>query len=272
MTAAATAVRERPLLMSGPMVRAILDGRKTQTRRVLVPQPDASLNHSKGREIDRFRCVGVGPKTGRGSWEAGNCAGPILAFPDGRHSVKADIDCPFGHAGTRLWVREAWTADFGHSFSDNEGAWWHEMPRSLRTEKAVQYLYYAADGAILHPINRECSADDVANSADARASSWEQKDEDLEGRRWVPSIHMPRWASRITLEILGVRVERLQSICQYDAANEIGMDSATVAYGHDACADFASLWDSLNVKRSGGAYSWASNPWVWCLSFRRVTP
>lgn len=191
-------MRDRPILFSGEMVRAILDGRKTQTRRAVKPQPDFVAGNEK--IVARFT-------------------------PDdcrlGR--LGKAIQCPHGQPGDRLWVRE--------TFAD-EGC-------RMRREDC----YYRADG--------EC---------------------DLQGGRWTPSIHMPRWASRITLEITGVRVERLQDISEEDAIAEgpPGLKFPAPPGSFWVTDDgrrkaFRSLWESIN-----GPESWKQNPWVWVIEFKRL--
>jgi hypothetical protein len=222
MTATAVVVHERPILFSGEMVRAILDGRKTQTRRALNPQPDSSLNAYTARQVDRFKLVGVDVKSRRAIFEAGNFAGPINAFRDGRDSVKADIACPYGAVGGRLWVRET----FGTMLhADGER------------------VHYLADGAT-------------------------PKDWRGNALRWRPSIHMPCWASRLTLEITDVRVERLQSISYADVLAE-GCPVASVGASPADHDWYRQLWESLNATRGFG---WDVNPWVWVISFKQVTP
>lgn len=191
-------MKERPILFSTPMVRAILNGSKTQTRRIVKPQP-FEVRHGLP-----FTMEGLPTRS---------------------------ISCPYGQAGDRLWVRET----FG-----------------LYGDKEQHVLHYRAthhrDGA---------------------------------GMGWKPSIHMPRWASRITLEITGVRVERLHEINESDAVAE-GVERYTgdQNYWRDYFANpngsdrrscltakesFCSLWSEIN-----GAGSWDANPWVWCIEFRRV--
>jgi hypothetical protein len=226
---------ERPILFSAPMVRAILDGRKTETRRVMIPQPDASLNRYR-REIDRFRCVGRDVKTGKLSFEAGNFAGPINAFRDGRDSVKADISCPFGRPGDRLWVRETW------------------CPVDDREHGGEKWIDYRA--------TPKYSAEHPAG--------WEAAPEDAEALKWRPSIHMPRWASRIMLEVEDVRPEMLDDMGETDAMFE-GVEPLIDATQEDPWAQtdylgaYRLLWDSRNTKRG---YGWDSNPWVWVIEFR----
>jgi hypothetical protein len=175
------------------MIRAILDSRKTQTRRVM--------------KLDEITAAGI-----RGIMRG---TGPVFAF------------CPYGQPGDRLWVREAFFAEDG---------------LALRREHQRGQVYYRANVNI--PVSF----------------------------KWKPSIHMPRWASRITLEITKVRVERVQEISEEDVRAE-GIQ--VVGYG-DYPDQFSGkhlyqeLWDKLNREREGGKYAWARNPWVWVLEFRRL--
>jgi hypothetical protein len=220
-------VRERPLLMSGPMVRAILAGTKTQTRRVLSLPPTERL----------IRMIAPSP------------AAPTLWDAHGTDElglVWHSIECPYGVPGDRLWVRET----FQPFFKDG-------------------WIYLADAGT--HRMN-------AVDEAHAKAS-WP---------RWKPSIHMPRVASRITLEVTDVRVQRLQDISGDDARAEgipqmhgeavtLGLCAPTdqAPSGPPSCRDrwdnrtsvenYAALWDSINEKRA----PWDSNPWVWCVGFRR---
>ena len=221
---------ERSVILKAHEVRAILDGRKTKTRRVVKPQPD--------KIFDRTMFGGA----------------MILDETTLRTSM-----CPYGARGDRLWVRET----FAPSTSADTG-----KPHAV----------YAASGHGLLP-----------------------------GQKWTPSIHMPRWASRITLEVTCVRVERLNAISEEDAVAE-GVEvhmmpeewrAVRQQYGRNeaitfdrepsadliaalrlrdvthvparpmrsAAAGFHSLWESIN-----GTGSWAENPWVWRIEFRRVTP
>jgi hypothetical protein len=258
---------ERPIPFSGPMVRAILAGRKSQTRRCLTPQPDAALDHHKGRIVTRFNPVGAAVKTGLMAYEANDCAGPIFAFRQGKDSIKADISCPYGVPGDRLWVREAWTADFEWAEDVDKRAlrWWHEMPAAFRGPANVIYTYYHADDSAWH-----CHPDE----GPAYPASWAPAEDDWEGVRWRPSIHMPRWASRLTLELTNVRVERLQDIGEDDAIDEgCGFDfdplddDGVEKFDATPRGHFAQLWDKLHGHRRCG---WQANPWVWVLEFRRV--
>ncbi len=221
-------MKEHPVLFSGPMVRAILAGRKTQTRRVVKyipalgePQDWCGMNRST---LERY-------------------VGDVRAF------------CPYGVPGDRLWVRETWAE------SDSEGG-------PVVMYKAGGYLMHGAKGS-----RRDGTWKDEAFPGEAGQV--------YEPDRWRPSIFLPRWASRITLEVTAVRVERLQQISEEDAKAEgvepytgIGPDQRVPGHGFDRALlsdqphrlPFADLWDSINGKRA----PWASNPWVWCVNFERV--
>lgn len=230
-------MKESPILFSGPMVRAILDGRKTQTRRVIK---DVSA------DCELFI------NAGDGFWQ--QCyrddSGAI-------HSKSWLTKFPYGAPGDRLWVKETW------QYFD-----W--------TEDGEPFIRYAADNhCTLKHVNSDewgekiwdifCDLSKPENfNIDRRASD----------RRWRPSIHMPRWASRITMRITDIRVERLQKIDGTGAMAEgcpdkyvDGAESASV----DALSTewFADLWQSINGNRPG--CSWDDNPWVWVICFERVT-
>ena len=209
-------MKERPILFSAPMVCAILEGRKTQTRRVVKPQPN------RGSELTRM--------------QDGYADGFIRAvFAQDDEPNAYGIKCPFGQHGDRLWVRETWCV--GSLFDDF-------APRDLSppTENSRLALDYAADAKRI----------------------WGPEDQG----RWRPSIHMPRWASRITLEITSVRVERLQDISDFDAYQEGAPSKAgtiTGPYCMSYKEGFRALWESIY-----GPGSWGANPWVWVLEFKRV--
>lgn len=182
-------MKERPILFSAPMIRAILAGHKTQTRRVMKPAHVAWIESAL-------------PNFLNGKWD--------------------ERPLPYGKTGDRLWVRETWL-----------DAWAQNLPAT-----SVQY-HYRADPGLEHY-----------------------------GYKWRPAIHMPREASRILLEVTGVRVERLQDISCADAiaegirpeANSETIDCDT----SDPRKGFSNLWSSIN-----GASSWDTNPWVWVVSFKR---
>ena len=227
------AIREaRPILFSAPMVRAILDGRKTQTRRICKPQPYSNGFHFDGRDIqchnDYLPPSAMLMEVGRGrnKYTTSNYEGWA-------------VDCPYGAPGDRLWVRESL--------------------RPTRCDRGyIVDWHYAADGAKVPrcPDLKPQFNDGMAFAHLARAG--------------VPSIHMPRWASRITLEITDVRVERLQEISEDDCVAEgvnqrwtcISPGAGSYAHENDVRDDYRSLWERIN-----GADSWDANPWVWCVSF-----
>lgn len=197
------------------MVRALLSGSKTQTRR-LVAIRDFGPSETQGYDW-----------TFRGRYGLWN---------DVSHARLME-QCPYGAPGDQMWVRETW----GYFGGD-------------------EYLYQQDPGSVLY-----------------------RADEGRDAARWRPSIHMPRWASRITLEVTEVRVQRLQDISEADARAE-GVCPFFEVYeniGRDQCitsgeraedapfrASYACLWDEINGDRA----PWAENPWVWAVSFRRVQP
>lgn len=226
MTTPATQVRERPILFSGPMVRAILDGRKTQTRRVLGVQPLEILLPRDSRAASMQKATRV--------W---NGSRVWFALTERDPNRGCAFRCKYGEVGDRLWVRETW-AQSADQLSDTT------MDTRLR---------YRADG-------EERARDNGAELP------------------WRPSIHMPRWASRLMLEVTGVSVERVQDITEADARAE-GIERAADGYWlnyaengptwQKARESFFTLWDSLNAARGHG---WDVNPWVWVIQFKAVTP
>jgi hypothetical protein len=192
-------VKESPILFSGSMVRAILAGTKTQTRRIVNPQPIADAMWSGGFYL-QSKAVNTALKTFNDARGA-----PLQGDP---------TPCPYGAPGDRLWVRESWQSHIG------------------TYGESLVYAYRATD--------------------DERAGPWR------------PSIHMPRAAARITLEVTDVRVERLQAISEADAVAE-GIDP--VLYRKSAQAGYRDLWEAIN-----GRGTWGNNPWVWVVEFKRVTP
>jgi hypothetical protein len=214
-------MKERPILFSGPMVRAILDGSKTQTRRVVK---DAQL-------------AGIGrchwSKTG---WAHLRLSGGCSCQP---------VRCPYGTPGDRLWVRETWQHNIGNG-----------PPIIYRADHGAAQSVYEADLAT--------GAWKVAVSG------------------WRPSIHMPRAASRILLEITDVRVQRLQEISDEDARAEgieysddyavrehahVGLDEGDLIPNAPPMPSFRSLWERIH-----GPGSWHANPWVWAITFWRIQP
>lgn len=221
---------EKPILFSGPMVKAILEGRKTQTRRVIKPQPDSR----PGTECTRllFKCRdGKTPLVDTAAEEA--------AFM-----------CPYGLRGDRLWVRET------HGIFSVDGSY-----------VSVGYKARMPEGKTLADTDGGL---DVIPVYDREQVYWAENHINCE--KWRPSIFMPRWASRITLEIKDVRVERLQEISETDAIAEgityHGSPTSQHILDRHFSKQFAEGWDKLNGKRA----PWASNPWVWIIAFQRIQP
>jgi hypothetical protein len=222
-------VKERPILFSGPMVRALIEGRKTQTRRAVKAPIDF---------------IGAGGRHG-GDWDDPNEWGwedpenPsefIVLGRDPREQYMTPLACPYGQAGDRLWVRETWRIE------DFE----------VHGPRASAAIVYRADGAKNLSSRFEC---DTGPMMSQRCG-------------WRSPIHMPRMMSRITLEIVGVRAERLQGISEKDAWAEgfPDPDGRNREYADRARYWYRNLWDEINGKR----YPWASNPWVWVLEFKVI--
>ena len=234
----------RPILFTDEMVRAVLDGRKVQTRRPLKPQPEK------------------------------------LIFDEMTASLLPPLsDCPFGQVGDRLWVRETFCLEHQVEkdqlppFDDSRPIRWEYEGMESDPEGADRWIqphYRATD-----PTPELAYGD-----SDGEPTV-----------RWKPSIHMPRWASRITLEITEIRIERLQEITEEDVRAEgarkftnLPPDPSLYPYGNEPrwsmedprstreCLGsgryaFANLWERLYAKKGLG---WYANPWVWVIGFRRV--
>lgn len=206
-------MKERPILFSGPMVKAILAGRKTQTRRVVKPQPSADWHPKVGRYHPTV--------VGRHGEEQ---PGPEVFGASDENEGRV---CPYGEPGDRLWVRE--------SFADLIGT---GIEHRDEIQKLRRYAYMA----------------------DTQKGSYGDECRKDYGVKWVPSIHMPRAACRLVLEVTKVRVERVATISREDE----------IAEGVAAGTFYDSLWDSLNAKRGYGFHD--VNPWVWVVEFRRSEP
>ena len=214
----------RPIIFSGPMVRALIAGTKTQTRRVMKPQPptECSIHYMLGDES----WVPASQRTPlRHHWEAWR--GPLYHARPERAlagSFEAKMPCK---SGDMLWVRETWA-----KLTDLT----HNDPGS---QALCDGCFYRADGGTV----------------------------DSEIPRWRSSIHMPRWASRLTLAVTEVRVRRLQDISEEDARAEgvqgYASGSANILTGQiGAIGAFSHLWNSIH-----GPDGWAANPWVCAVSF-----
>lgn len=181
-------MKEHPILFSGPMVRAILDGRKTQTRRVVNPQPKVVHDFYPDGTLETERLFRNGGR----------------------------IRCPYGVRGDRLCVRETWGKAPHAHLSGHVPILYKVGPPSIDPDYPV---------------------------------------------KWKPSIHMPRWASRITLEVVDLAVQPVQTISKADAIAE----GIWECY-EDPKGAFRALWESINADRA----PWDSNPWVWAVTFRRI--
>jgi hypothetical protein len=232
-------VKERPILFSAPMVRAILAGRKTQTRRPLKYQP-----------ID-VRRVFMKPEIN-------------MSYVENAHGVEIPhCPCPYGKSGDRLWVRENYWIATNYSYGTDP------CGEPIKTPPPSQLrgnpIHFDADG---NPPN---CANSTYGPNGLRGGHFAAPDPYAIWHKH-PSIHMPRWASRINLEITGVRVERLQDISEDDAQAEGivycgngSFDGGGPAMGPTASHAYMRLWNSINGQRS-----WEANPWVWVIEFKRV--
>jgi hypothetical protein len=214
-------VKEKPVIFSGPMTKAILSGTKTQTRRVIKPQPTDSWMREQVTDWSLYYTRNRWGRLEKHLW---------ICHP----TENKEIVCPYGKPGDQLWVRERWYCAGEHE----------------------------CDG---YPVRYEVDADL------ARAVS----------TKWRTPIFMPRWASRITLEITNIRVQRVQEISEADAIAEgvrqLRDGSGTYA-GREGPGNlvtpwptakeaFADGWDAINAKRG---FSWSSNVWVWVLEFKKL--
>ena len=236
-------IKERPILFSGPMVRAILDGQKTMTRRVVKWRdltPGLNLNFTGLHAYSYTPSTHTLEARVRNGWERRSSPTP----------------CPFGKPGDQLWVRETWAEVPRHEPQTDEDLPWRKDGRILVHAADPQWdgarPFLCADGCL----------------------RWAKP------QKWRPSIFMPRWASRILLDITDVRVERLKSISEADAQAE---GAEPTPFDHGSAADrgldympcmeinhphrngFALLWEQINGKGS-----WTANPWVWAITFKRA--
>jgi hypothetical protein len=196
---------DRPIIFNGEMVRAILEGRKTQTRRVINPQP----------WMEATRCE---------TYHDSRTGGTGVCFFQNHLAIgDANVLSPYGHSGDHLWVRETW---FCHRDLDEI-------------------------------VPRDCMGSDIWYTAT-------QETKPADAGKTRPSIFMPLWASRITLEIVRVSVQRVQDIGD-DSCEAEGISLANASIPGMLRKRFSLLWDSINAKRGFG---WDVNPWVWVVSFK----
>ncbi|CVE51089.1 Uncharacterised protein [Serratia marcescens] len=219
-------MKERPVIFNSEMVRAILDGRKTQTRR-LVPEWQRPKHYPENDDGPHYNWMAVAQSDRR--WGYG-------VFGETEEACAKELStmapCPFGNAGDRLWVRE--------TFMDLTGT-----GIEATTGKFEGFAY----------------------RADTPAGSYGDEVRKEYGLKWTPSLHMPRKACRILLEITAVRVERLNDISEEDAKAEGVAPSQHIITPPEALyrVGFLKLWQSIY-----GEESWGANPWVWVIEFRRV--
>ncbi|MBK0415245.1 hypothetical protein JD974_12595 [Chromobacterium haemolyticum] len=217
-------MKERPILFSGEMIRALLAGTKTQTRRVIKfkQTPCMSIEENDSGKL--------------WPWREDCDNGGDIWYP-----------CPYGQPGDRLWVRETWGV-ISHSWNEKGEMvdWKPDRPATAIHELPFGKCYYSGH---------------VIYAADG-PNEWSDDDDGGGEPRslWHPSIHMPRAASRILLQIANIRVERLQDISESDVIAE-GCPSE-ILYGRGWYRD---LWEELH-----GAGSWEANPWVWVIEFEKL--
>lgn len=205
---------ERGILFSAPMVRKLLAGEKTQTRRLVNPASWDPHGLALNAVLAHGGKLGVQAYFGQESW---------------------GVRCPYGMVGDRLWVRETFYCD--HVWAGSKGT----------VEEWLAMTYYRADYE--------------SEAAWSQAEEWAERTP-----AWRPSIHMPRWASRILLDVTEVRVQRLQEITRQDAIAEGVPLSIPAELCADPVAEFGNLWDCINEDRC----PWKANPWVWAVSFKLV--
>ena len=239
-------MKERPILFSGEMVRAILDGRKTQTRRIVKHQPD-----ERQRNIILSRHVLKEYLKEKGLWQ-----------------LVKETSCPYGKPQDQLWVRENFKV-----IAFDEGAPAQFSPDDFEEAFAVIEYQDGQQQRVEGLVYNQCTDAGEVDEISQASRAFQKKS--------VPSIHMPRWASRIELLIKDIRVERLQDISEEDAKAEgvynlgtkrkpeycIEIAPFTGFRSSKAVECFRELWTSIN-----GPESWDANPWVWVVDFERIQP
>lgn len=222
-------VRERPILFNGEMVRAVLSGEKTQTRRIVKARENvcaACLRDAVPHNAESLTAPDGGPNVAAAVF--GSDPYLRVGYCDHNEATGERIRCPHGSVGDRLWVRESW------------------KPHALDGTRAL----YMADGDV------------------------------PDGYRWRPSIHMPRWASRLTLEITGIRAERLHDITEADAIAEgvegpgpgVVLSTGKLGFSFFGVGTFPTAREAFEFGWCviNGGDSWRANPWVWVVEFRRL--
>lgn len=212
-----TTQKSRPIIFTGESVRQILAGKKTQSRRVVKPQPPKQFSEGDCALL-------VNSINSRWAFSRIYVMGIIAeVYPA---DPLPGISCPYGDVGSLLWVKETWSP-------------------LERSGDAVDGIKFQSDGVFV----------EIENTADA-ATKWVVAANNDHSGKWRSPLFMPRWASRLTLEITSVQVERLSGISEADA----------IAEGCTGVQQFKDRWQIINGKK----HPWASNPWVWKLTFRRV--
>lgn len=199
----------RPILFNGTMVRAILSGQKTQTRRPVTPQPSDTFLPT----IGPYQRTLFDKRTGE------EYPDPFERF--GAFDEVEDFRSPYGAPGDMLWVRETFCNCIDSSGADD-----------------FEFTVYQATDKLPHSASK-----------------------------WTPSIHMPRWASRITLEVVSIRVQRVRDISEQDAISEGIKMRGMTRYEGEAKSEFSKLWTACYPR-----LPWSANPWVWAVEFRRIAP
>jgi hypothetical protein len=232
-------MKERPIIFSNEMVQAILDGRKTQTRRVIKT-------------------------TKKTEWLLTyNWTDEYIKNPD---NYLVD-DCPYGAIGDRLWVREKWRiVGFG------EDPFVIEYADGVVLEEPGASHIFDYDNDQYVKLTEQSCADCQNAGIMPDNDGYYYFENGIVPTRWRSPIHMPRWASRITLEITDIRVERLQEISERDCCLEVGAEleypgPGPEPYKRQMKEVFAYTWDSLNEKRG---YPWSNNPLVWVIEFKQL--
>ena len=231
---------EHPIIFNGDMVRAILRGEKTQTRRPVKPQPATGCMYSiNGAHNAALHLTDAGCQ--------------VRYIPPTGRSKDHLLLCPFGQPGDRLWVRETWRLadpDGDDAVSEDVHGPYAPFVGGNGSRKIRWRVIYRATSPESHPKYGKAL--------------------------WTPSIHMPRWASRITLEITDINAERVQDITEDDARAEgVKPEFRTVVARSDGGPDyhipcsyrggFANTWNAIYAKRPG--LSWDENPWIWAITF-----